>query len=201
MFKQTSISPYLDFILSTEKLKGVERRTSVIGENRRENSAEHSWQVALLAFVLKDLSNEKIDIDRVIKMLLVHDLPEVIVGDTFFYSKSREGTEKKELYKKEREAAKKIFSTLPENVSKELFLLWEEFEERKTNESKFAHALDRIMPGLQNFFYQGGTWKEFSVSLEVAIQKNQHVKDGSIEISEFIYTVLEVASKKDMFGE
>jgi putative hydrolase of HD superfamily len=200
MFEETPVSPFLEFILATEKLKEVERRTSVIGTSRRENSAEHSWQVALLAMVLKDFSCEKVCIDRVIKLLLVHDLPEIIVGDTFFYSNDREGDAASSLSNKEREAAIELFSSLPDSIANELLELWEEFENRQSPESKFAHALDRIMPGLQNYFSNGGTWKEFYVSLDTAKKKNMHVKEGSIEISDFIYAVLRDASEKDLFG-
>jgi putative hydrolases of HD superfamily len=200
MFENTPVSPFLEFILATEKLKGVERRTSVIGTSRRENSAEHSWQVALLAMVLKDLSFHEVCIDRVIKLLLVHDLPEIIVGDNFFYSNDREGNAASALSDREREGAVKLFSTLPDSVANELMELWEEFEKRESPEAKFAHALDRIMPGLQNYFSNGGTWKEFYVSLDTAKKKNMHVKEGSIEISDFIYAVLKDASEKDLFG-
>jgi putative hydrolase of HD superfamily len=201
MFKETRLSPYLEFILSTEKLKTVERRTSVIGTSRRENSAEHSWQVALLAYVLRDFANESVDIDKVVRMLLVHDLPEVLSGDTFFYSSERDGEAKEDLFKREHEAAKELFSSLPEKTASELMSLWEEYEKRETPESRFAHALDRVIPGLQNYFSNGGTWKEFFVSYEVAKVKNQHVKDGSLEISEFIYSVLESSSKKGLFED
>lgn len=200
MFRTTNVTPFLEFILATENLKLVERRTSVIGSERRENSAEHSWQVALLAIVLKDLSNEVIDINRVIKMLLVHDLPEIIAGDTFFYSTEREGVALHELSQKERLAAKELFSSLPNHIGKELYELWDEYENCVTSEARFAHALDRIVPGLQNYFSNGGTWKEFCVSLETAQEKNVHVREGSLDISEFIYVVLEEAQKKGLFG-
>jgi putative hydrolase of HD superfamily len=195
----SDVGAFLDFILMTEKLKMVERRTSVVGSGRRETSAEHSWQVALLAMVLKDKANKEVDIQKVIMMLLIHDLPEALVGDTFFYSKDREGEGVKDLFEKEKMAAKEIFSKLPSDMGDYLLELWKEYEARETDEAKFAHAINRIIPPLQNYYANGGTWKEFSVSLEVAKSKNEHVKEGSQEISEFVYEVLEVAGEEELF--
>lgn len=199
----TKVDDYLSFIFETEELKQVERRTKVIGTDRRENSAEHSWQLALLAYALKDLlpENVEIDINRVVLMLLVHDLPEAKVGDTFFYSTERQGEAKKDLYEKENKAAEEIFSTLPKSVSSELLSLWQEYEERKTLEAKFAHAIDRIIPPLQNYYENGGTWKEFSVSYQTALEKNVHVKEGSEEISNFINEVLRIALSENLFSD
>jgi putative hydrolase of HD superfamily len=163
------------FILEIDKLKTVLRKTKILHEDRLENSAEHSWQLALAAIILSEYANEKIDVAHVTKMLLIHDLVEVYSGDTFHYHKEADDT----LSEREMEAEKKIFGILPKGQGKELLALWVEFENRQTPEAQFAASIDRFMPMLMNSYSDGKAWKEFSITAKQVFDKNQHIKNGS----------------------
>lgn len=171
----------LPFILLTEKLKSSNRATTVVGTDRKENSAEHSWQVALLALVFADFSNEEVDLLKVLKMLLIHDLPEALCGDVPLYAANRH-----EAAKKEESAAKEVFSMLSDSMNEEFQNLWNEFNARETPEAKFCACIDRIMGFVQNLHTGGGTWAEFKVNREMIIEKSGHAKEGSDEIWEFL---------------
>ncbi len=176
----------LPFILLTEKLKNTNRVTTVVGTNRRENSAEHSWQISLLAIVFADFSNEKIDLLKVLKMLLIHDLPEALCGDIPLYA-----TDRSAAVAEETKAAVAVFSMLPENHSEELHSLWKEFNERKSAEAKFCAAMDRLVPFVQNMNTEGGSWIEFNVDRTKVIEKSQHAKDGSEAIWSYLLELID----------
>jgi putative hydrolase of HD superfamily len=145
----------LAFILEVEKLKTVLRRTPLLDRSRVENDAEHTWQLALMAMVLSEHSREPVDLLRVIKMLLIHDIVEIDAGDTFAYDSARRASQAE----REIKAADRIFALLPQDQARDFRALWDEFEEKATPESRFANAMDRLQPLLHNFFTEGGTWR------------------------------------------
>ncbi len=163
------------FIVETDELKNVSRRTRPIGQERRENSAEHSWQVALSALVFSEYANEEIDLLRVIKMLLIHDIPEVDVGDVFHYDKDSTA----DLASREAAAAERLFGLLPADQGEDFLALWHEFEKRQTPEARYAAAVDRLMAFLVNSGNAGGTWREYRLAASKVLEKNSHAADGA----------------------
>ena len=165
----------IDFIKEIDKVKYIQRKTRLFNSDRNENDAEHSWHLALMAIVLAEHSNEPIDIFKVIKMVLIHDIVEIDAGDTFIYDtkKSHSNTDE------ERLAANRIFGLLPKEQANELIAIWEEFEAGETNEAKFAKTMDRLEPLLQNTSNNGGTWNEFGVDYNKVYEKKKIMKDGS----------------------
>lgn len=174
------------FIKEIDKVKYIQRRTKLFNSDRNENDAEHSWHLALMAIVLLEHANEKIDLLKVIKMVLIHDLVEIDAGDTFIYDTEKNHSNNEE----ERLAANRIFGLLPEDQAKELIELWEEFEAGETGEAKFARSMDRLEPLLQNASNNGGTWKEFGVSYEKVHQKKRVIGEGSETIWKFAERLL-----------
>ena len=181
LMSSESLKKQIAFIHEIDKLKYVQRKTRLFNSNRHENDAEHSWHLAMMAWVMSEHSNESIDLFKVIKMLLIHDIVEIDAGDTFLFdnNKDHENTEE------ELEAAKRIFGLLPETQAKELITLWEEFEAAETTEAKFAKAIDRLAPMMQNASNNGGTWREFEVPYETVIDKKKRIKDGSEKVWEY----------------
>jgi putative hydrolases of HD superfamily len=173
----TDIQKVLNFIVEIEKLKNIHRKTRPVGLDRYENSAEHSWHVCLAALMLKDSSNEPVDIDRVIKMLLIHDLGEIDAGDTIIYA-----SETEELKNKEREGLKRIFSLLPEGQADEYLSMWLEFEAGETADAKYAKAIDRVPPLLHNLHGEGHSWVDNNVPKEKVFALNSRIADGSKEL-------------------
>ncbi|WP_432460508.1 HD domain-containing protein [Agarivorans sp. QJM3NY_25] len=170
----SDIQKVLDFIVEIEKLKDVHRKTRPVGLDRYENSAEHSWHVCLAALMLKDSANQPVNIDRVIKMLLIHDLGEVDAGDTIIYA-----SETPELKKKEQAGLARIFALLPEGQAEQYLSLWLEFEAGETADSKFAKAIDRVPPLLHNLHGDGHSWKENKVPKEKVFAVNRRIAEGS----------------------
>ncbi|MGV2099725.1 HD domain-containing protein [Rhizobium sp. 21-4511-3d] len=148
------LSQQIAFILEVEKLKTVLRRTLLLDRSRVENDAEHTWQLALMAMVLSEHSREKVELVRVLKMLLIHDIVEIDAGDTFAYDTVLAASQAE----RELKAAERIFALLPEDQAREFRALWDEFEAKASAESRFANAMDRLQPLLHNFFTEGGTW-------------------------------------------
>ncbi len=180
------------FLTETDKLKSVERKTSPIGLPRKENSAEHSWQVILSAIILAEHSKAEIDLLKVIKMLAIHDLPEIDCGDVFHYAKSTDPN----LSANELNATKRILSLLPIDQAQELLALWQEFEAQETPESKFAHSVDRLMAFIMNRGNQGGTWAEFQLTQSQVLDKNSHVADGAPSLYDLITQITNEAAEK-----
>jgi putative hydrolase of HD superfamily len=164
------------FILEIDRLKTVLRKTKLLHEERFENSAEHSWQLALAAVILAEYANESLDITRVLKMLLIHDLIEIYSGDTFHYDKEADPT----LSIREREGARKIFALLPPDQEKELLMLWMEFEEQATAEAQFSTSIDRLMPLLLHASRQDKGAPR--VSTTQMLEKNRQIQQGSQEL-------------------
>lgn len=182
----------IQFMLEMDKLKKVLRRSPLIDNSRRENSAEHSWHLAMMALIFAEYAKGDVDINRVIRMLLLHDIVEIDAGDVFLYDK------KATSMKSEREqlAAKRIYDLLPKEIGEELRALWEEFEACETADAKFACAIDRLQPLFNNYLTEGGTWVEFKVSAEDALSKIQFMHEGSDEIAMIAESLIQSAVDK-----
>ena len=153
--KNEKIKKQIEFVLVIDEMKNVLRRNLVVDGSRRENDAEHSWHLAMLAMILEEYSSEKVDIERVLKITLVHDVVEVYAGDTFAYD--AKGNEDK--LDREIEAANRLFGMLDPVQGAEIRALWDEFEAKETAESRYANAVDRLQPLLLNYMTNGHTWK------------------------------------------
>ncbi|MCJ8310694.1 MAG: HD domain-containing protein [Hyphomicrobiales bacterium] len=168
----------IDFILELEKLKGVLRKTKPVGQERFENSAEHSWQTTLTAMILLDEADADIDVLKVLKMLLIHDVVEIDAGDVFVYDTSARA----EIAEQEAAAAERIFGMLPQPMGDEMLALWHEFEGRQTPESKFAKAVDRVNPVIQNLTSDGQSWVENHISRDRVLAMNNEIEAASPEL-------------------
>jgi putative hydrolase of HD superfamily len=187
----------IDFILEVEKLKGVTRKTRPLGLDRYENSAEHSWQLAILATSLERFAESSIDMNRVVRMLLVHDIGEIDTGDTIFFAET--GWEERKAA--ELNAVKRIFGLLPEDQAAEFFGLWQEFEQAETAEALFAHAVDRAMPVLLNLANEGQSWRENGISYERVVHRiKPPIQAGCPALWEYLEARLEEARDKGLFG-
>ncbi|MCE7982025.1 MAG: HD domain-containing protein [Caldilinea sp. CFX5] len=176
------LAQQIAFIMELDKLKSVLRRSYVTHANRRENSAEHSWHIALAALTLAEHANEPVDISHVIKMLLIHDIVEIDAGDTFVY----DTTGKVDQFDRETLAAERIFGLLPPEQGEAYRKLWQEFEERVTPEAKFARAVDRLLPVLHNYYTQGRGWREHNIHQQQVLAANRVIEDGSADLWRFI---------------
>lgn len=169
------INQILDFMIEIEKLKSILRKSRPVGLDRYENSAEHSWHVCLSALMLKDHANEPVDINHVIKMLLIHDLGEIDAGDIMVYS-----SETAERKSDEEDGVRRLFNMLPSGMGAEYLALWREFEAGVTPESKFAKAIDRIPPLLHNIHDHGHGWKKNNICKEKVFDLNsKRISAGS----------------------
>jgi putative hydrolases of HD superfamily len=181
----------LDFIVEVDKVKGIFRKSKLFDSSRFENDAEHSWTICLMLILFREYSNFEVDLERTIAMLLVHDIVEIDAGDTFLYSAGRAAA-----HDKEELAARRIFGLLPPDQAEYFLGVWEEFEERKTNEAKFAAVFDRFEPVLQNYKTEGFTWKQNGVTKSVILEKNKHIQEGSAEIWGFFVRLIDECVRK-----
>lgn len=165
----------LSFIVEIDKLKGVLRRSQLINEERYEDSAEHSWHIALMAVVLAEHANEPVDLLRVVKMLLIHDIVEIDAGDTYAYDEG--GKQSQQV--REQAAAARIFGLLPKDQAGEFKALFDEFDERETPESRYANAVDRLMPLMHNVHSNGVEWRKHDITQAQVFQRIKPVDDGS----------------------
>lgn len=187
----------VDFILEVDKLKAVTRKIRVPGQDRYENSAEHSWQLALLAQSLAAHAAGDVDMDRVIRMLLVHDIGEIDTGDTMAFVET--GWEQRKA--DERAAVTRIFGLLPLAQGGILLALWEEFEQGLSAEARFAHAVDRAMPVLLNLANQGQSWRENGISHDRVVQRvKPPIESGCAALWAYLETRLEDARVRGWFG-
>jgi len=170
-----NILKQIEFVKEIDKLKYIQRKTRLFNSDRNENDAEHSWHLAVMAIVLAEHSNVPVDVLKVVKMVLIHDIVEIDAGDTFIYDTQKNHTNTDD----ERLAANRIFGLLPAEQANELIAIWEEFEAGETSEAKFARSMDRLEPLLQNSSNNGGTWKEFGVKYEKVYEKKKVIKEGS----------------------
>jgi putative hydrolase of HD superfamily len=168
----------LGFVLEVDRLKGVLRQSLLRDGSRRENDAEHSWHLALMALVLAEHAAAPVELGRVLGMLVVHDIVEIDAGDTFVYDDAAQATKAQ----REEAAARRIFGLLPPAQGARLRGLWEEFEARETAEARFAAALDRLQPLLLNFHTGGATWRAHGVRRSQVIARNRSVAEGAPEL-------------------
>jgi putative hydrolase of HD superfamily len=187
----------VDFILELDKLKGVTRKVKPVSLDRYENSAEHSWQIALMAASLELYAESAVDISRVIRMLLVHDIGEIDAGDTMVFVEG--GWDERKVA--ELAGVKRVFGLLPEPQGGAFLALWLEFEEGETAESRFAHSIDRAMPVLLNLKNEGQSWRENGVSYERVVRRiAPEIKAGCPALWDYLEGRLEEARLKGWFG-
>ncbi len=183
----------LAFVAELDRLKTVLRRTPLTDGSRRENAAEHSWHLAVMALILREhAGSEELDLPRVVRMLLVHDVVEIDAGDTYRYD--REGMQDKR--DRERRAARRLFGMLPDDQAQRMRNLWEEFEARRTPEARFAAALDRLQPLLHNFLTEGRSWREHGISMDRVVEQNRSIREGSPALWGHVRTLLERAVER-----
>ncbi|MGV1718614.1 HD domain-containing protein [Vibrio furnissii] len=183
----------LNLVLELDRLKTVLRRTRVkSADGRLENSAEHSWHVAMMALLMQEHANAPVDIHRVIKMLLMHDMVEIDAGDTFVYDTAASVQQAE----KELAAAQRLFGMLPADQGEELFGLWREFEAAQSADAKFAKALDRLIPMMLNYHNQGQSWIENGVSRQQALTVNRRIDEGSHALWEYAQQMIEHATEQ-----
>ena len=188
----------IEFILEADRLKHVRRKTILLDHSRRENSAEHSWHIALMVMIMSEYSWVKdIDFFHVVKMLLIHDLVEIDAGDTYCYDEKG----RKDQTQREESAAQRIFGLLPADQADALRALWDEFEKRETPESRFANALDRVQPLLNNYFTDGQTWQDNDIKSGQVHRRMSPVKDGSPVLWDYVSALVEDAVKKGFLAE
>jgi len=188
----------IEFICEVDKIKNIFRQSKIHDGSRRENDAEHSWHLALMAFLLYEYSKvPNIDLLKVMKMCLIHDIVEIDAGDTFCYD-AKGNLDKLE---REQKAADRLFSILPEDQGKELRALWEEFDAMETPEAKFAASMDRLQPVLLNYLNKGGTWQEHHITKDQVVKRNGHINNGAPELWDFVSDLLDDAIAKGYLKE
>ncbi|WP_237467893.1 HD domain-containing protein [Vibrio stylophorae] len=180
----------LALVYELDKLKGVLRQTKIACANlRQENSAEHSWQVAVMALLLAEHANEAVDISRVVKMLLIHDVVEIDAGDVIVYDEAAQA----EQAIKEQAAAKRLFAMLPSEQGSELLQLWHEFEAAESAEAKFAKAMDRFLPMWLNYHQQGGSWQAHGIRASQVASMKKRIEPGCQVLSDKVDVIIETA--------
>lgn len=192
MVDEERLQKQLTFLVEADKMKDVYRRTLLISKARRETDAEHSWHFALMAVLLSEYAGGEIDLARVVRMALVHDLVEVYAGDTFAYDEK--GNLDKE--KREQEAADRLFSLLPADQGPPLRALWEEFDAMETPDAQFAAAVDRLQPFLNNCLTDGHTWKEGPVRSEQVYKRMDMVRVGAPALWPYVERMIREAVEK-----
>ena len=180
------------FIKEIDKVKYILRQSTLFNSDRRENDAEHSWHLAVMAIVLAEYSDKPIDLLKVLKMVLIHDIVEIDAGDTFIYSTTKDHDNRE----KELAAAKRIFGILPAEQAEELIEIWKEFEAAETDEAKFAKSLDRFEPLLQSVSNKGGTWVEHDVPYHKVYDVNKAIKNGSTTLWNYAENLLNESVEK-----
>jgi len=182
----------IQFILEIDKLKSIARRTYLMNAERHENTAEHSWHLAIMAILLAEHANETVDVARVVKMVLIHDVVEIDAGDTYYY----DAVGLRDKAERERHAADRLFGMLPADQEKELRELWEEFEACQSADARFASALDRFIPQLHNYHTQGKSWSDHGITAERIIERNACMAEGSAKLWECAQALLDDAVAK-----
>lgn len=190
------LASQLRFILEIDRLKTVLRRTHLTDRSRNENSAEHSWHIALAAVLLAEHAPADVDLCRVVRMLLVHDVVEIDAGDTYAYDEAAHDDK----LERERSAARRIFGLLPDDQADELNALWEEFEARETPEARFANAVDRLQPMLHNYATEGAAWLEHGVESRQVIGRNHVIGDGAPDLWAYAERLIAAAVERGWLG-
>ena len=186
MQQKERLEKQLDFIREIDKEKEIFRQTYLADASRKENDAEHAWHMAIMAYLLQEYSNEKIDVARVMLMCLIHDVVEIDAGDTYAYDAEGLKTQKA----REEAAKERLYSMLPEDQKADLVAIFDEFEERKTPEAKFARALDNLQPLLLNHSNGGGDWKNHDVTAEQVYGRQSRTREGSEKLFEVTDQIL-----------
>lgn len=182
----------LAFMLELDKMKALYRQTYVLHEDRKENDAEHSWHLAVLAILLSEYSSEPVDVTRVMKMVLLHDVVEIDAGDTYCYDTEAAKTKSD----REERAAQRIFGLLPDDQRAEFYALWREFEDSQTVDARFAALLDRVQPLILNYAKGGRSWREHGIHTEQVLARNIGYFSASDELSDLIEDIIDDASAK-----
>ena len=184
---QTRLLRQLAFALEVDKEKNVLRQTRLSGNGRRENDAEHAWHMSVMAYLLREYSNEPIDIARTMIMTLTHDLVEIYAGDTYAYDvEGQAGAHEREVA-----AADRLFGMLPDDQAREMRAIWDEFEANQTPEARFAHAMDSVQPMMLNDANDGGNWREREVTRSMPASRNAVTRLGSTVLADYIDAVLD----------
>ncbi len=186
----------MNFIAEIEKLKTIYRQNGILGGERQENSAEHSWHISIMAIILEEYCKEKLNIIKVIKMLLIHDIVEIYAGDTFLYDTD----ERENIKKTEEKASEKIFGLLPKEQKDEFISLWKEFEENNTNESRYAVVLDNLQPILNHYFTNNQNIKKKKLTKSQIINKKYFIKDFSEELWEFALEIINKSVENELYA-
>ena len=178
---KSRIDQQFDFICEIDKEKFIGRQTYLTDAKRKENDAEHAWHMALMTILLSEYSNEPIDVLKTVTMLLIHDIVEIDAGDTYAYDEAAKATQRE----REQKAAERIFGLLPEDQGERLRKIWEEFEERKTPEARFARTMDNIQPMMLNAATDGKAWEEHEARISQILKRNERTAEGSKQLWEY----------------
>ncbi len=176
----------MDFIIEVDKLKNIMRQNYLADGSRKESDTDHSWHLAIMCFLLEEYANEEVDILKVMKMVLIHDIVEIDAGDTYAYDREAN----KDKRKRELEAADRIFNLLPQDQAVKMRSLWDEFEESKTAEAKFANTLDKVQPAILNHVSGGQSWREHKVEYSQILERNAKTSEGSEVLWEYVKAFL-----------
>ncbi len=187
----------LDFALEIDKEKNIYRQTHLSGHGRNENDAEHAWHMAVMAYLLREYANEEVDITKVMLMCLIHDIVEIEAGDTYAYDAENLKTQKA----REDAAKEKLYSMLPEDQKREFTTLFDEFEEYKTPEAKYAHAMDNLQPLILNDSNNGGDWKDHGVTAEQVYGRQRKTRLGSEKLFEVTDQIIQKHIRKGNLRE
>jgi putative hydrolase of HD superfamily len=187
----------IEFIEEIDKVKQIYRKTILMDGSRNENDAEHSWHLGVMAILLSEYAGKRIDLLKVIKMVLIHDIVEIDAGDTYCYDEEA-GLDKRE---REERAADRIFNILPPDQAKEFRDLWEEFEECKTPEARFAASLDRFQPLLHNYKTCGVSWKEHGITKDMVLKRNTLIAEGAPDLWDFTRKIIDDSVEEEYLKE
>ena len=188
----------IDFLIEIDKLKSIIRRSPLIDRSRFENSAEHSWHLSLAAVILTEYADDaQLDLFHTLKLLLVHDLIEIDAGDTYCYDEAG----RKDQKQREAVAADRIFGLLPADQKRDIRDCWEEFENRQTPEAQFAHAVDRLMPLLHNYFARGRIWQEHGIRRAQVEERMASIKPGSEYLHAVATAIIDASVRKGYLAE
>ena len=188
-FGDPDLHQRMQFVIELDKLKSILRQTQLVSVDRLENDAEHSWNLAIMAVLMTEYANQEVDLLRILKMLLIHDIVEIDAGDSPIY----DAAAKENQVERELVAAKRLFGLLPQEVGEEFMALWQEFEAHKSSDAQFARSMDRLSPLLYNFYTKGVRWAKFGVSNKDVLKRLMIIKDGSGALWDLGQSIIEQA--------
>lgn len=177
------------FVREVDALKSISRQTWLLNQHRKENDAEHSWHITVMALLLQEYAPTEIDVPRVLHMMLIHDLVEIDAGDVLVYDEAARAAQ----HERERAAAERIFGILPADQAASWRAVWDEFEARETPEARYARALDRLQPLLHNLFTEGRAWREHGIRHEQVIATNAGIGEGAPELWDLARALIDQA--------